>query len=151
MAYTEIKQRNGKKYYYRVISIRNKNKVSKKREYLGVNLTKEDLNFKEKNADKNLKIFQLSGLEKIKPKLIKILKKNNIKKEGVFGSYATGNQRKNSDIDIVVEPAKGMGFRFAGIEIELEKLLKKKVDLVSYNGLSTHLRDKILAQEVRII
>jgi len=151
MAYTEIKQRNGKKYYYRVISIRNKNKVSKKREYLGVNLTKEDLNFKEKNADKNLKIFQLSGLEKIKPKLIKILKKNNIKKAGVFGSYATGNQRKNSDIDIVVEPAKGMGFRFAGIEIELEKFLKKKVDLVSYNGLSTHLRDKILAQEVRII
>ena len=44
-----------------------------------------------------------------------------------------------------------MGFKFAGLEIQLTKALKKKVDLVSYNGISPYLKDKILSQEVRII
>ena len=44
-----------------------------------------------------------------------------------------------------------MGFEFAGLEILLSKKLKKKVDLVSYNGLSPYLKDKILSQEIRII
>ena len=54
MTYTEIKERNGKKYYYRVISIREGENVSKKREYLGVNLNKEELKQKEQEADKKL-------------------------------------------------------------------------------------------------
>ena len=44
MTYTEIKERNGEKYYYRVVSIRKGSSVLKKREYLGVNLNKEELN-----------------------------------------------------------------------------------------------------------
>lgn len=152
MAYTEIKQRNFNKYYYRVISVRKGNKVQKRREYLGVNLNKKILEKKEKEADLRLNSFnKLDTLEKIKPKIIKILQKNDIKKAGIFGSYARGDQRKNSDIDIIIEPTEGIGFGFARIEFELEKLLKKKVDLVSYNGLSPYLKDKILDQEVRII
>ena len=44
-----------------------------------------------------------------------------------------------------------MGFKFAGLEIELSQKLKKKVDLVSYNGLSPYLKDKILREEIRIL
>lgn len=51
MAYTEIKQRNSKKYYYRVLSLRNGERVQKKREYLGVDLQKQELQNKEKEAD----------------------------------------------------------------------------------------------------
>ncbi|MBS3171670.1 nucleotidyltransferase family protein [Candidatus Woesearchaeota archaeon] len=90
-------------------------------------------------------------IEKLKPKIIEILKKNNIKRAGIFGSYARGEQKKNSDIDILVEPAKNMGFKFAGLEIQLTKALRKKVDLVSYNGISNYLKEKILSQEIRII
>jgi len=155
MTFTEVKERNEKKYYYRVASFRNKEKISKKRKYLGVNLSKEDLTLKESQADKKLKIFNANSnkkdLERIRPKITKILIKNNIKKAGIFGSYATGKNRKNSDVDILVKPAKNMGFAFAGLQIKLEKALKKKVDLVSYNGLSPYLRDKILNQEIRII
>ncbi len=151
MTYTEIKQRNGKKYYYRVVSIREKNKISKRREYLGANLTKEDLNLKERNADKKLKALKLRALEKIRPKIINILKKNKIKKAGIFGSYASGNQRKDSDVDIIVEPPKGIGFGFAGIQLELEKELNRKVDLVTYKYLSPYLKKYILEEEVRII
>ena len=43
MSYTEIQDRNGKKYYYRVKSIKKRGKVSKKRIYLGSNLPQNKL------------------------------------------------------------------------------------------------------------
>ena len=155
MAYTEVKERNRKKYYYRVISVRKGEKISKMRKYLGVNLFKKELFLKEKGADEEfVKIFQdkkMQIIEKLKPKIIKILKKYHIKKAGIFGSYVRGEARKDSDIDILVEPPKGIGFGFVGIQFELEDELKIKVDLVSYNGLSPYLKERILKQEVRII
>ena len=155
MVYTEIKERNGKKYYYRVLSVRKGNKISKNRKYLGVNLSKEALFLKKKESDNVFNLMRKNKkkevIEKLKPKIIEILKKNNIKRAGIFGSYARGEQKKDSDIDILVEPAKNMGFKFAGLEIQLTKALRKKVDLVSYNGISNYLKEKILSQEIRII
>ena len=155
MVYTEIKIRNGRKYYYRVMSIRKGNKVSKKREYLGVDLPKSELLLRGKKADEkfNLTIRDKKKeiIERIRPKIIKILRKNKIKRAGIFGSYVRGEARKDSDIDILIQPTKNMGFKFAGLETQLTKALKKKVDLVSYNGISPYLKGKILKQEVRII
>jgi len=152
MAYTEIKEKNGKKYYYRVRSIRNGKKFKKQRVYLGRDLQNDKLNTKENAADNKLNIQKKNNsLEKLIPKIKKILKKNKIKRAGIFGSYATGKQNKGSDIDILVEPPKKMGFEFIRIQFELEDELKKKVDLVSYNGLSPYLKNKILKQEIRII
>lgn len=54
MAYTEIKQKEGKKYYYRAKSIRKGKRVEKKRIYLGANLSKQQLKQKEEKADKEL-------------------------------------------------------------------------------------------------
>lgn len=90
-------------------------------------------------------------LSVLKKQIKNILQKHDITRAGIFGSYARGDQKKSSDIDIIIKPAKNMGFGFAGLEIELSQKLKKKVDLVSYNGLSPYLKDKILSQEVRII
>lgn len=90
-------------------------------------------------------------IEKIKKKIIPILKKNNVTKAGIFGSYVTGEAKKDSDIDILIESPKGIGFGFAGIELELEKALGKKVDLLTYKGLSPYLKKYILKEEVRII
>ena len=152
MVYTEIKEKNGKKYYYRVKSIRKKDKFKKQRIYLGGNLSKEKLVIKENIADNKLISKNNSDiLDKVIPKIKQILKKYKIKKAGIFGSYATGEQKKDSDIDILVEPPKGIGFGFVKIQFELENKLKRKVDLVSYNGLSPYLKDKILNQEIRII
>lgn len=82
---------------------------------------------------------------------VPILKKNGIKKAAIFGSYAKGKAKRTSDIDLLIQPPSGMGFAFAGLEIELSKKLHRKVDLVSYNGLSPYLKEKILEQEVRIL
>src|SRR3989338_8626435 len=99
MVYTEVKKRNKKKYYYRVISVRKGEKISKARKYLGVNLPKEELPLKEKEADGEfssiVKDKKMKIIKKIKPKIIKVLKKYNIKKAGVFVSYASGEAKKN--------------------------------------------------------
>lgn len=155
MAYTEIKERNGKKYYYRVISIRRGKKISKIRNYLGANLTKEELSLEEKEANKEFSLIvkdkKMQIIEKLKPKIIKILKKYHIKKAGIFGSYARGEARKNSDIDIIVEPAEGMGFGFVGMNLELEEKMGKKVHLVTYKFISPYIKKNILKEEVKII
>jgi len=90
-------------------------------------------------------------LAPIKRTIIGILRRHHIHQAGLFGSYARGEQKRDSDIDIIIKPSKNMGFKFAGLEIELSQKLKKKVDLVSYNGLSPYLKDKILREEIRIL
>jgi Fic family protein len=58
MAYTEIKARNGRKYYYRAISVRHGARVSKQRKYLGSNLNRKDLAGAEKGADREFGLFE---------------------------------------------------------------------------------------------
>ncbi len=155
MVYTEIQERNNKKYFYRVISIRKRNRVSKKRKYLGVNLSVKELTKKEKRADEEFRVknedANKRAIEKIKPRIIKILKKNKIKKAGIFGSFVKGKLKKNSDIDILIEPAKGMGLEFVGVKLELEDELGRKVDLVTYKGIHPLIKRKILEEEIRIL
>jgi len=90
-------------------------------------------------------------LKRLKPLIVKTLKKNGIVKAGIFGSYARGEAKKNSDIDILVKLSRPLGFSFAGIELELEEKLKKKVDLLTYNSIHPRLKKRILQDEVRII
>ena len=152
MAYTEIQKRNGKEYYYRVLSVRLGKKITKKRIYLGKNIKELELREKEQNTDKEiLKEKIQKNIKNIKSKILKTLKKNNIKKAGIFGSYARGEQKKNSDIDILIEPPKGMGFAFFGINAELEKKLGKKVHLVTYKYISPYIKENILNDEIKII
>ena len=106
MVFTEVRNINGKKYYYRVISIRKGNKISKKRVYLGYDLLSSELSKKEEIADEMLLSKKIKKknkeIEKIKPKIVDILKKNKVNRAGIFGSYSRGEQKKNSDIDIAV-------------------------------------------------
>jgi len=83
--------------------------------------------------------------------VVPILKKNGVKKAGIFGSYARGEAKKKSDIDILVQPPKGMGFEFFGLNLELEEKLGKKVDLLTYKSVSPYLKKYIMADEVRIL
>jgi len=75
MAYTEIKKKNGRKYFYRAKSIREKNRVGKKRIYLGIDLKKEDLQKKEKEADKELFLLPTLLLNEEAGKLEEIRKR----------------------------------------------------------------------------
>lgn len=74
MVYTEIKEKDGRKYYYRVISQRKGKKVNKKRIYLGVDLDKEKLYDKEKKADKELMLLSTLLTDEEKKELERIKK-----------------------------------------------------------------------------
>lgn len=90
--------------------------------------------------------------EQIKKKIVNVLKKHNIKRVGIFGSFARGDYSKDSDIDILAEiPRKINLFDYVGIKLELEDKLKKKVDLVEYKLIREELKEQILNEEVRII
>ena len=152
MTYTEIQKRNGEKYYYRALSIRFGKKINKKKIYLGKNLNRFDLKEKEELADKEiLKDKIQKQILLIKFKILNTLKNNKIKRAGIFGSYARGEQKKNSDIDLLIEPAKNMGFGFFGMNDMLEKKLGKKVHLVTYKYINPHIKKNILNEEIRII
>ncbi|MBK8920836.1 MAG: nucleotidyltransferase domain-containing protein [Saprospirales bacterium] len=63
----------------------------------------------------------------------------------LFGSYARGEADRNSDIDILVELdySKKIGLAFFGMQMDLEALLNKKVDLLSTEGISPHVKPYI--------
>ncbi len=70
MVYTEIKERNGRRYFYRVLSVRNGNKVNKMRKYLGVNLDSKILSDLENKTDNEIKKEKINkNIEKLKPKI----------------------------------------------------------------------------------
>ena len=70
----------------------------------------------------------------------------------LFGSYARGDADRKSDIDIVVELdySQKTGLIFFGMQVELEELLKKKVDLLSADGISPYIRPQIEADKTII-
>lgn len=156
MAFTEVRNINSKKYYYRVLSIRKGKKISKKRIYLGAELSNSEIIKKEKEADKKMLIKKTKPnreIKKIKSKIINILKKNKVTRAGIFGSYAIGKQKKNSDIDILIQinDKKMSLLGFIKLNQLLEETLNKKVDLVEYHVIKPRIRDRILKEEVRII
>lgn len=90
-------------------------------------------------------------ISEIKRKAIPLLKKNGIVKAGIFGSYARGEAKGKSDVDMLIQPPKGMGLGFIGIKLELEKKLGRKVDLLTYNSINPYLKKYILSDEVRLL
>ncbi len=80
------------------------------------------------------------------------LKRNGVVKAGLFGSFARGEARKKSDIDILVEfKGRKSLLDLVGLQIELEEMLKRKVDVITYKSLHPLLKERILKEEVRIL
>ena len=95
---------------------------------------------------------RLQKVELIKKKIVPILKKNKVKRAGIFGSYARGEEKKNSDVDILVEVQKDWSLiDLAKIKIILEESLKKKVDLLEYEMIHPLIKKNALEEEIRII
>lgn len=78
------------------------------------------------------------------------INKFGVKKLGLFGSYARGEQRTESDIDLVVEFTNGMKnfHNYMGLKLFLESIFKKKVDLVIKDAIRPELRANILSSVV---
>lgn len=92
------------------------------------------------------------NIEQIKTAVLPILKEAGVTRSSLFGSYVHGEQREDSDIDMLVDFPRGKGlFEFAGLQFKLEDALEKKVDLVEYESLHPLLKERILAEQIQIL
>lgn len=97
-------------------------------------------------------IIKDKKLQEIAKIVIPILKKNGVKKAGIFGSYARGEAKKRSDVDLLIQfKERKSYFDLISLEEELYKKLKKKVDLITYKSIHPYLKNYILKDEVRIL
>ena len=70
-----------------------------------------------------------------------------VKRIGVFGSYAKGEPTPTSDVDLLVELERPIGFKFMELAEFLERLLGRRVDLLTRAGLRT-IRVRDVADEI---
>ena len=76
----------------------------------------------------------------------------NVKRAGIFGSWVRGEETGNSDIDILVEIEDDISLLdFAGLKLELEESLGRKVDLGEYSAIKPIIKDQILSEEMPIL
>ncbi len=87
--------------------------------------------------------FILTKLKELKPVLYKEFA---VKEIGLFGSFSDDSFSENSDIDILVELEKPIGWKFFSLELYLEKIFNRKIDLVTKNALKSQIKDIILKQ-----
>jgi len=83
----------------------------------------------------------LSTLKELKPTLYKEFA---VKEIGLFGSFSDNTFSKESDIDLLVELEKPIGWKFFSLELYLEKKFGRKVDVVTKNALKEQIKDDIL-------
>ena len=94
----------------------------------------------------------IKDIEIIIQKHKKELEENfGLRKIGIFGSYVRGDQVQDSDIDILVEIERPMGFiKFIKLENHLSQILDSKVDIVTKKALKPYIGRRIL-QEVHYV
>lgn len=86
-------------------------------------------------------------IEKILRRNKAILKKYKVNKVGIFGSFATGKTKKESDVDLLVEFDDVIDlFDFVHLTDELQKILKTKVDLSTPDAIKPYIRPMILKE-----
>lgn len=91
-------------------------------------------------------------IKEMKDKIVPVLKRHDVARAAIFGSFVRGEMRKDSDIDILVEfIGRKSLLDLAGLKIELEELLKRKVDVLTYNSLHPLLKDRILHEQKVIL
>lgn len=74
-----------------------------------------------------------------------------VKEIGVFGSFVSGEQKRGSDVDILVDFYEVPDlFEFINLERYLQRILKKKVDLVRKPVVRKELKKKILSEVVYV-
>jgi predicted nucleotidyltransferase len=73
-----------------------------------------------------------------------------IDKIGVFGSYANNTYSTDSDVDVLIEKTKALGWKFFTLKDYLEEALQKKVDLVTENSIRKEWKEAILREVIYV-
>jgi predicted nucleotidyltransferase len=92
---------------------------------------------------------ELERIQQQKKQIFAIAKQHGLVRLRLFGSVVRGEETPQSDIDLLVdlEPGRSM-FDLGGALIQLQELLRRKVDIVTEGGLHWYLKEKIMQEAV---
>ena len=89
---------------------------------------------------------------KISHSIKEYFKTQPIEKAWVFGSFSRGEERADSDVDILVSlvPGTRLGLKFFAMNLELEQLLNRPVDLVVEGDLMPFAENTVNQEKVLV-
>ncbi len=85
----------------------------------------------------------LNKLRDLKPILYR---EYSVRQIGLFGSFSNDTNTEDSDIDLLVEFEGSVGWKYFSLEIYLESVFERKIDLVTKSALKEQIKDRILNQ-----
>lgn len=85
----------------------------------------------------------MNTLNDLKPILVR---EYSVKQIGLFGSFSDDSYTDDSDIDLLVEFERPIGWKYFSLEIYLESIFGRKIDLVTQSALKEQIKDRILSQ-----
>ena len=91
-------------------------------------------------------------IDEIKKTLIDALREHEVKKAALFGSIVRGEATEESDIDLLIEfEGRKSLLDLAGLKLDLQELLRRRVDVLTYKSLHPLLRERILSEQEVIL
>ncbi len=91
-------------------------------------------------------------IEEIKNTLIEALRKHGVKKAALFGSIVRGEITEESDIDLLIEfEGRKSLLDLAGLKLDLQELLRRRVDVLTYKSIHPLLKERILSEQEVIL
>lgn len=91
-------------------------------------------------------------MKQLLPRILPILRQNNVISASIFGSFARGEANEASDLDLLVElPKEATLIEHAGLKLDLEDNLKRKVDVVTKYAISQRLMPYIQHDLIQIL
>lgn len=87
-------------------------------------------------------------IDEIKKISVPVAEKYGVKKMSLFGSYARGEQKKNSDIDFLIDKGRIRGLEFFGFINNLEDDFGVHVDVLTYDSLKDSFIGNVVEDEV---
>ena len=91
--------------------------------------------------------FSPSTIPEIRTIVLQVAQERGVRNVRIFGSFARGEQRRTSDIDLLVEmPKRSSLFDLGGLKMDLEEALGRKVDVIPDDSIKPMLRERILSE-----
>ena len=99
---------------------------------------------------KNLETTQyIYTIEEIRKIVSETAKQYGVERVTLFGSYARGEARCNSDIDLRIDKGRLRGlFQLSGFHLDLEEKLRASVDVIVTDSLDHKFLDRISKEEI---
>lgn len=95
---------------------------------------------------------QSQKINQLKNRLIPTLKKHDVVRASLFGSYVRGEATATSDVDLLVQFKKGKSLLdLVRLELELKDRLSRSVDVLTFASLNHLIKDRVLKEQVKVL